>query len=363
MPLVAHNDLPSFKRLRQEGQTILDLERAHRQDIRELHIGLLNMMPDKALDATERQFFRLVGESNPIAQFYMHPFTLAGLKRGPEAQAHISRYYEEFEQIKTDGLDALIITGANVTHPNLSIEPFWEPLNHVIDWAYENVTSTLCSCLATHAVLESRYKQRRVLQKFKRWGVFSHHLCDRSHPLVKDVNTQFDVPHSRWNDISCTQFEAAGARVLAYSQDVGVHLAVSQDGFRMVFFQGHPEYDTISLLKEYKRELFRFADGLCKLPPFPEHYLPPREQAILNEYRDLLMEAKHLGQPRPPFPEHLIVHKLHNTWHDTAESIVGNWMGLIYQVTNLNRRRSFMEYVNPSNPLNLAQTVTSCCTS
>ena len=73
MPIVAHNDLPTFARLRQEGQTILTPERAVHQTIRELHIGLLNMMPDAALAATERQFFRLVGESNPIAQFYMHP--------------------------------------------------------------------------------------------------------------------------------------------------------------------------------------------------------------------------------------------------------------------------------------------------
>jgi homoserine O-succinyltransferase len=361
MPLVAHNNLPSFTRLSQEGQTILELERARHQDIRELHIGLLNMMPDKALDATERQFFRLVGESNPIAQFYMHPFTLTELKRGTEAQTHIDNYYEQFEQIKEDGLDALIITGANVTHPNLATEPFWEPLNQVIEWAYENVTSTLCSCLATHAVLESRYHQQRKLQPTKRWGVFRHQLCDKLHPLVKDVNTQFDVPHSRWNDVSCSQFIAAGARILAYSDEVGVHLAVSEDGFRMIFFQGHPEYDTISLLKEYKRELFRFANGLCEQPPFPAHYLPLREQAILNEYKDLLLQSRQLSKPEPVFPEHLIIPKLNNTWHDTAEAVVGNWMGLIYQVTDLNRRRLFMQHINPTNPLNLQDKVPICC--
>ena len=68
MPIVAHNDLPTLQRLRSDGTTIvLPAERAANQDIRELHIGLLNMMPDAALEATERQFFRLVGESNPIA--------------------------------------------------------------------------------------------------------------------------------------------------------------------------------------------------------------------------------------------------------------------------------------------------------
>ena len=97
MPIVAHTDLPTFRRLREGGQNILDPDRALHQDIRELHIGLLNMMPDAALAATERQFFRLVGESNPIAQFYVHPFTLEGLERSPEARAYVARYYEPFE--------------------------------------------------------------------------------------------------------------------------------------------------------------------------------------------------------------------------------------------------------------------------
>ena len=110
MPLVAHNTLPTFDRLRRDGITVLSTERAAKQEIRELHVGLLNMMPDAALEATERQFYRLVGESNPIAQFYMHPFTLPTLPRGEAAQAHIAQYYERFEDIRAAGLDALIIT-------------------------------------------------------------------------------------------------------------------------------------------------------------------------------------------------------------------------------------------------------------
>lgn len=354
MPLVAHNDLPAFERLRQEGQPVLSPDRARHQDIRELHIGLLNMMPDAALGATERQFFRLVGESNPIAQFYVHPFTLKELTRSEPGQAHIERYYESFDAIKDAGLDALIITGANVTHPNLSQEAFWEPLRAVIDWAFDNVASTLCSCLATHAVLEARYGQKRRHQSSKRWGVFPHLVQDRSHPLVNDVNTLFDVPHSRWNDISREQFEAGGLHVLAESEEVGVHLAVSPDRFRMVFFQGHPEYDTISLLKEYKREVMLFAAGRRDdYPPFPENCIPLREQAVLQEYRERLTAMRDRGRPIPEFPESMIAQRLHNTWHDTAEAIVGNWMGLIYQVTHRERAIPFMEGVNPNDPLGL----------
>jgi homoserine O-succinyltransferase len=356
MPLVANTNLPAFDRLRQEGETVIPGDVALQQEIRELHIGLLNMMPDTALAATERQFFRLVGESNQIAQFYMHPFTLKELPRGPEAAAHVAQYYESFDAVKAQGLDALIITGANVTQPELAKEAFWQPLIEVIDWAYANVTSTLCSCLATHAVLQFRYGQTRRHMGFKRWGVYSHRVLDRHHPLVLGVNTRFDVPHSRYNDVSRAQFEAAGLHVLAESGEAGVHLAVSEDQFRLVFFQGHPEYDIISILKEYKREVRRFIRGeRDAYPPYPENYFSQQSEAILDEYRQQVIAARDGALTAPDLPESLIVNKLDNTWHDTAEAVINNWIGKVYQTTNQDRRLPFMPGVDPADPLGLGK--------
>ncbi|VAX07318.1 Homoserine O-succinyltransferase [hydrothermal vent metagenome] len=354
MPLVAHNDLPTFARLQEEGIRVLAPDFALHQDIRELHIGLLNMMPDAALSATERQFFRLVGESNPIAQFYVHPFSLPQLPRSDEAQVYIEKYYEPFEVIREQGLDALIVTGA-LPGPVLSEQPFWEPLKEVIDWALENVTSTLCSCLATHAMLEFRYGQKRIAQQKKIWGVFPHQVVDKSHPLVNDINTRFDVPHSRWNAVTREQFEAAGLRVLVEGKQ-GVHLATSADGLRVIFFQGHPEYDTISLLKEFKREVLLYASGENEdFPPFPENYFSDFEKAVIREYQLELDNSKAQGNVAPPFPEELIAQRLDNTWRDSAVEVVGNWMGTIYQVTNSDRRIPFMVHIDPNDPLGLAK--------
>lgn len=354
MPLVAHSNLPTFERLRSDGETVLPRDYAQHQDIRALHIGLLNMMPDAALEATERQFFRLVGEANQIAQFYMHPFTLKELERGNEGRAHVERHYETFEDIKAQGLDALIITGANVTQPDLSLEPFWEPLIEVIDWAWENATSTLCSCLATHAVMQFRYGQSRRPLGFKRWGVYPHRLTDRSHPLVTGVNTRFDVPHSRYNDISSDQFEAAGLHVLAESETAGVHLAVSEDRFRIVFFQGHPEYDSISLLKEYKREIWLFSQGQRgDYPPVPQNYFSLQTQAIFEEHRERVVTALGCGEAPPILPESIVVDTLDNTWHDTAEAILNNWIGKVYQLTHLDRTKPFQDGIDPDDPLGL----------
>ncbi len=354
MPLVAPSNLLTFKRLKEEGVTVLTPDRALQQEIRELHIGLLNMMPDAALEATERQFFRLVGQSNQIAQFYMHPFSLKEIRRSSKATEYVENYYDSFEQIKREGLDALIITGANVTQPDLSLEPFWDPLIEVIDWAMENVTSTLCSCLATHAVLQFRYKQKRRPLPGKRWGVYRHKVVNRQHPLVNNVNTLFDVPHSRFNQVDRAQFEAAGLHVLVESREAGVHLAVSEDQFRVVFLQGHPEYDTISLLKEYKREVALYYQHQREdYPPFPEGYFTLQTEAILDEHKDQVIAARGSRKSLPPFPEALITGTLHNTWHDTAEAVINNWIGKVYQLTDKERHLPFMAGIDPDDPLKL----------
>lgn len=354
MPLVAHTNLPTFERLKNEGFEVLSCERARDQDIRELHVGLLNMMPDAALAATERQFYRLVARSNLIAQFHIHPFTLDALPRGKKAAQHIADYYEDFTSIQQQGLDALIITGANVTHTNLADESFWEPLAGVISWAYDNVTSTLCSCLTTHAVVEHFYGINRYHLDSKRWGVFEHRVTMHNHPLVQTINNRFDVPHSRFNQIDRRQLEQAGLHVLAESETAGVHLAVSPDLFRQVFFQGHPEYDINSLLKEYKRETGLYLKGQRhSYPPFPDNYFNIRVQAILDEYRLRVERSRQQNEALPEFPEALIMPMLDITWRDTAKAVVSNWLGMVYQITNKERSKPFMEGVDPHDPLGL----------
>ena len=354
MPLIAHNKLPTFSRLRHYGLEVMSLEEAKHQDIRELHIGLLNMMPDAALRATEFQFINLVGNCNKIAQFFVYPFSFPELNRGAEADNHVRQFYFDFDELKSQGLDALIISGANVANPKLSQEPFWEPLKEVVRWAENHVASVLCSCLATHALLNFRYHIERQPLPQKRWGVFKHRITAPDHPLVRDINTRFDAPHSRYNAVSAEQLEQAGLTVLADSKEAGVHLAVSPDLFQTVYFQGHPEYDINSLLKEYKREVSRYLSGeLDSPPPYPEHYFSAAAGDLAEQYLHQALEAKKDRQPLPQFPESEILPHVDNTWRDTGKAIVNNWLGLVYRLSNLDRKKQFMAGIDPDDPLGI----------
>lgn len=358
MPIVAHSSLPVFDRLSDAGGRVLTLDQALRQDIRELHIGLLNMMPDSALQVTELQFLRMLGSANSIVQLYVHPFTIPGLGRAGEAQSHIDRHYEDFDDLREQGLDALIVTGANVSRPNLQDEAFWEPLGQITDWARTNVTSVLCSCLATHALLQRNHDVQRRRMATKRWGVYAHRATPRAHdqggahPLLKGTNTRFDVPHSRWNEVTSSQLAEAGLEVLVESVEGDVQMATSPDGIRTVYFQGHPEYDAVSLLKEFKREVVRYSDGeLDELPAYPDNYLVPSAARIARQHLDQVHRARQTGAPAPDFPEDAMAGWLDNTWRDTGKAIFNNWLGMVYRLTNMQRGVPFMDHVDPDDPL------------
>lgn len=353
MPLVAHSQLPSFERLRREGEDVLDLGRAQAQDIRELHIGLLNIMPDAAFEVTERQYMRLIGGCNRIVQFFVHPFTIDGLPRSQAIQDHIESHYEPLANIFERGLDALVITGTNVPHGAFANAPFWRGLTEVLDFARERVTSTLCACLATHAALDYMYGLKRAPLPVKCWGVFAHRTRNAFHPLVQTINTRFDVPHSRFNEISQAAMKEAALLPLIDSSEAGIHAAVSPDGLRFVFLQGHPEYDRNSLLKEYRREVRRFVAGEREgYPPLPQGYFGPGADHIAYGFQRRA-EATRSPSLMETFPEGPLLDTVEQTWGDTARGMFNNWLGLVYQVTGTHRAKPFMDHVDPQDPLGL----------
>ena len=339
MPLVAHTNLPTFDRLRQGGYDILSLDRAMSQDIRELHIGLLNMMPDAALTVTEQQYMRLVGNCNQIAQFYIHPFSVPGLPRSAEATAYIDTYYAEFEDLREVGLErpdhfrrqrhpALIGTGAvldaaagghRLGDGQRDEHPVLVPGHPRTGQAIVSDRPAQTVAQAVGGVQPPRAQPRAPA------------AAGHQHALRRAALALNEVTHD--------ELTAAGLRVLVDSDEAGVHMAVSPDQFRIVYFQGHPEYDYNSLLKEYKREVSRYLDDEVDVaPPGPEHYFSTQAADLAAAHLRQAALAKAHGEPLPDFPEAALEPHLDNTWGDTGKAIFNNWLGLVYRLTHPDRR-------------------------
>jgi homoserine O-succinyltransferase/O-acetyltransferase len=291
-----------------------------------LKIALLNMMSDAALKATDIQFRRLLASS---ADAVLHPFTLPEIVRGEKAAAYISESYQTWDEIKSLAPDAMIITGANISEPNLETQVFWDPLREIMDWAEKNTKSTLCSCLASHAVMQFRFEQlRRPLPK-KVWGVYEHRTLLPDHPLATGLPILVPVPQSRHNEVTAGQFQAAGLNVILAHSYARVHLAANRDN-SLVLMQGHPEYDGVSLLKEYKREVRFFAEGLREdYPPIPDNIVDDAGVELLLAHGKTVREAIGEGGPVPDFPESEAAAHLHEDWKPAAEQVFANWLEIV----------------------------------
>ncbi len=331
MPLVRNRKLRSWDRLASEGVDIVDTSEIHAEPLREVHIGFLNMMPERAFVATERQFLRLAAVSE--CYVHIHPFTLDGLQWQGDVFEYVSDNYDSYSQVQSLALDGLIMTGANPGESNLKAEAFWPQYEMVIRWANDHVPTIMCSCLASHAVLQVLYGIERTRCKpTKRWGVYSHTLVDDMHQLSEGLDLVFDVPRSHVFEMTAEQLTACKIRVVAMSEQADFHLAVSEDGFKWIFLQGHPEYDAVSLLKEYKREVYRFVDRqISDYPQYPLNYFGTDEKAELEAYKTELIRARERGLAIPDFPESKLTSFLRNTWSEQGKILFSNWIGRIDQ--------------------------------
>lgn len=319
MPLLFVPEWPSLDRVADEGITVH--RDASSSGLPVLEVGLLNMMPERALTATERQFLRLLA-SHEEKICRVHSFHLSALPCSKEVQTHRDRYSREHVQIPESGLNALVITGANISRPNLTEEPFWNSLAESLKWAEREQVPTICSCLAAHASALLFHGIQRHPLKQKCWGIFPHQVCEPDHPLMQDLPEHFEMPHSRFNEVSAEEFEKHGVRTLAISCDAGVQIAVEPDG-RRVYFQGHPEYEAISLLKEYKREVLRFFSGECSYPPLPEHTFSADAEQVAREF---CTAAQAGSKGADAFPESRLAAGCRASWAGIARSLYRNWL-------------------------------------
>ena len=298
-------------------------------DQRTLCIGLINNMPDAALQSTEAQFGTLLGSAAGSTPIILRPSSFPELPRGPEGQARTADYWP-LEELLCAGLDALIITGTEPRAAQLRDEPYWDRFRQVLDWVDQHQVPSIWSCLAAHAAVEVLDGIQRQRLPQKRCGIYEHATLS-GHPLLRGAGSPLQMPHSRWNELPLEDLRDAGYTVLSWSSVSGADTFARQRGGLLLFFQGHPEYEATTLLKEYRRDVGRFlAHQQEHYPTLPVNYLPAdaarrveffREQALARRDPALLEQ----------FPFSAVAEKLHNVWQATALALYRNWLAVVKQ--------------------------------
>lgn len=293
---------------------------------RRIRIGLVNNMPDAALEATERQFRRLLtaagGEAVDLRLFH-----LPEIARGPAARDHLRTHYAGLDELMRDGIDALVVTGCEPKTAQLSDEPYWASLAKLVEWARTGTVSTLWSCLAAHAaVLHLDGIERRLLPE-KAAGIFS---CARvaDHPLLTGLE-EMEVPHSRRNSLAEDDLVGAGYALLTRSGEIGVDAFAKRCPSLFVFLQGHPEYDGTSLAREFRRDLARSLSAKSRpVPAMPRRYFDERTTAALRPYLASLSQRRDPDLLRD-MPEFGLLPRRQAAWQDAAARFYANWLALI----------------------------------
>jgi homoserine O-succinyltransferase len=295
-----------------------------------LTIGVLNNMPDGALISTERQLFDLLhvgAGDHPIRlKFYALPTVV----RSGWCRDHIRRCYFGIDDLCDGTLDGLIVTGAEPQATQLPDEPYWADFVRVIEWAKTRTSSTIWSCLAVHAtVLHVDGIVRRPLAE-KCIGIFDQSRT-RDHPILNGTQRVLPMPHSRWNEIPEASLRAFGYEILTQSMESGVGIfAKQQTSCLFIFLQGHPEYETLSLLGEYRRDIGRFLRRESEqYPTMPRHYFPEPVQQLLSEFRERAIRDRR-AEFLARFPVARASLGVENTWRRAGQQLYRNWLSLLH---------------------------------
>lgn len=297
MPIKINSDLPAKKILEDENIFVMDDTRASHQDIRPLKIAILNLMPIK--EDTEVQLLRSL--SNTPLQVDITFLTTGTYVGSHTPTSHLDQFYQTFEDIQDKKYDGLIITGAPVELMEFEEVTYWDELVKIMEWSTTNVTSTLHICWGAQAGLYHHYGVLKKTLDKKIFGIFEHKVLQRRVPFVRGFDDAFYAPHSRYTTIDREDIiNCKELTILAESEDAGIFIVMAKGG-NQIFVMGHPEYDRISLDKEYKRDV---AKGL-----------------------DIALPKNYYPEDAPDLRPNLV-------WRAHANAMYTNWLNYyVYQVT------------------------------
>lgn len=297
MPINIPGDLPAVNILERENIFVMTRRRAESQDIRPLRILLLNLMPTKI--ATETQLARLLG--NTPLQVELELLTMSGRVPKNTPLEHMLAFYKNFDDVKNEYFDGMIITGAPVEHLPFEEVAYWPELCDIMEWSKSHVHSTFHICWGAQAGLYYHYGVPKIHLPRKLFGVFHHRVTHKGSILFRGSDDVFMVPHSRNTTFMKRDIQKIPAlKILSESVEAGVY-AVSTDRGRQLFISGHSEYDPETLALEYWRDK---KAGIAIHVPY--NYFPNDDDT------------------KPPVC----------TWRSSANLLYSNWLNyFVYQQT------------------------------
>ena len=299
MPLNLPDKLPAIDLLKEENIFVIDNSRASTQDIRPLKIVILNLMPIKI--TTETDLIRLL--SNSPLQIEVSFMKLKSHTSKNTPIEHMKAFCRDFECMRNEKFDGMIITGAPVEHLEFEDVNYWDEIQDIFNWTRTHVTSTLYICWAAQAGLYHHYGIPKYPLDKKMFGIFEHHICEGMSklPIFRGFDDVFFVPHSRHTEVRRADIEKhPELTIISESDDSGVHIVMARGG-REFYVTGHSEYSPYTLDTEYRRDLGK------GLPiDMPKNY-----------YRDNDLEKGPLVR-----------------WRSTANLLFSNWLNYyVYQET------------------------------
>jgi homoserine O-succinyltransferase/O-acetyltransferase len=251
MPVNIPDQLPAIELLKKENIFVMDETSASHQDIRPLKLVILNLMPLKI--TTETDLLRLL--SNSPLQIEVDFLKIKGHTSKNTPEEHMRTFYQDFDRIRQNKYDGLIITGAPVEHLPFKEVTYWDELRQIMDWADKHVFSTMYICWAAQAGLFHHYGIPKYPLNQKMFGIFRHAVSDDKLPIFRGFDDEFFVPHSRHTEILRSDIEKVeGLSIISESDESGVNMVIGKGG-RQLFITGHLEYSRYTLDNEYRRDL------------------------------------------------------------------------------------------------------------
>jgi homoserine O-succinyltransferase/O-acetyltransferase len=304
--------------------------RLREDQLRHINIGLVNNMPDAAMEATVRQFLALLAAADDGVVVQLKLFSMPGVPSSDWRRQHLDAHYLDFDDLWNTRLDGLIVTGTEPRAADLAAEPYWGELSKLVDWAEENTAATVWSCLAAHAAVLHLDGIKRSPLGQKCFGLFEHtKAC--GHRLLEGQSSTILTPHSRWNELSEEALVSSGYRVLSKSTAAGVDIFVKERNSLFLFFQGHPEYEADTLAREHRRDVGRFLRGeRDTYPNLPEYYFDPATTDMLHAFRAHAL-ADRREELLSAFPAEQTFSNVSHAWHVQALRTYRNWLNYIIE--------------------------------